>query len=432
MFSYSRDLYIHFRMIIIKISKFLIRDVCLEQSGSILILVATTLPLMVGFVALSVDIGLRLVQLEMLQSSADAAAYNGAMAIAYLRNSPNQSYSPSACANEVASVENKLKSINVYSSLVTTTTGCGVGSNYVTVNMKVSGQYQFLNAAISILNKTSSSNVLTTQATSVARITTSNNTYCMLALNPTQADAVYIGGNTTIDSTGCGIAVNSTNDSALHTNGSSSVIKTSISDAGGYTYTGNPPGFTLSYAQPVQDPYAVNGARTAISNFPTSGATNYTAGTSGPGHYTSFTVNNNASINLSPGTYYFDDANIGNNSTITGSDVTIIFSASASFKNIAGSTQFKLSAPITGQYEGIAMASLSKSALNFQGISGFSGALYFPNSAVSYTGNTNPTCIQLVADTIAWNGNTTLNNDLTSCPQFSNNQIVRTVVQLIR
>lgn len=406
-----------------------------EEEGAILLLTSLVLPLMIGFAALSVEIGLRLVQLEMLQSSADAAAYNGAMSIAYLKNTPRASYTPSVCNNEIDSISNKLRSINIFSDLTTNVTGCADGSSYVKVTMGITSQYKFLNAASGLLNNTFSSNNLTTQVTSVARITSSKNTYCMLALNQSAPSGFYVGGNTTITSTGCGVAVNSTNSSALQTNGSSAVIKTSISAAGGYTYTGNPPGFTLSYAQPVQDPYRTNGSNEALANYPTTGGSNFIAGTSGPGHYTSFTVGNNQPVTLSSGTYYFDDANIGNNAIITGSGVTIIFSNSANFNNIAGSTTFNLTAPSSGQYQGIAMASLSSSSgngLNFRGTTGFSGSLYFPNATVTFRGNTNPTCIQLIADKIQFNGSATLNNDLSTCPQFSNNQIVRTVVQLIR
>ena len=75
----------------------------------------------------------------------------------------------------------------------------------------------------------------------------------------------------------------------------------------------------------------------------------------------------------------------------------------------------------------ISIASLSNSALNFLGGTTFAGSIYVPNSDVTMSGNSSSQCMQIIANTIKFTGNLTVND---SCPNLTK-QIIGGTATLI-
>ena len=86
-----------------------------------------------------------------------------------------------------------------------------------------------------------------------------------------------------------------------------------------------------------------------------------------------------------------------------------------------GNATVTLSAPTLGTYSGMLFygdraGTAAQSTFNGTANSLLTGAIYFPRQQVNYLGNFSGLngCTQVVADTIQWSGNSTINQDCTS------------------
>ena len=108
------------------------------------------------------------------------------------------------------------------------------------------------------------------------------------------------------------------------------------------------------------------------------------------------------------------------NANVSGDGVTI-YLAGSSRVSMNGNATVSLSAPTSGTYSGVLMygdrtSTGGQSTFNGTAASLLTGALYFPKQQVNYLGNFSGQngCTQVVADTIQWSGNSTINQDCTS------------------
>ena len=200
----------------------------------------------------------------------------------------------------------------------------------------------------------------------------------------------------------------------------------------------------LTYARPVVDPYLRNTSLQSAmtTNYPQSTPTTVnkkdTALPASPNNH--YSLLPSTSLTLKPGVYYFDNIDTASGSpVITGDGVTLIFSPNIKFPtnlptfNITPPLPPKdISDPNTCPFCGISIASKSSMPFKLTGGELFTGSVYLPNSAVTYTGNTKETCLQLVSDTIDFTGNSTLTNDISKCPFYQNQLIKQTVVDLVQ
>jgi hypothetical protein len=144
------------------------------------------------------------------------------------------------------------------------------------------------------------------------------------------------------------------------------------------------------------------------------------------GCYNSFKLSGNSSYTMDPGVYYLNatDFDIGGGISLTGTDVTIILTGSSpgSIKT-NGNSVIKLTAPTTGSYEkmlfiqsGAATAD-NTNEINGNNTSSYDGAMYFPKGNVSFTGSSGSMtkCAMVMAYTLAFNGNTNLQNNTAGC-----------------
>jgi Flp pilus assembly protein TadG len=409
-----------------------------NDRGAILILFAFFLPILLGFIALAVDVGLRHAKQQTMQIAADNAAFNGAVSISALTNQISRG---TVCANEVTATARTLGFVDGAGGVRVSQTGCSAG-DYVTVTITNTSPIPFINAFFNVLYGAVPSTVAkigAPSATAVARIADTNQA-CFLALGNQNGtnnlpQAVYMSGNTSVESENCGVADNSTNSCSLYASGSAQVDTSVIASGGICGNAKITTALDLKFARPTPDPFAHNSTLQAQmgSSYPSGKATKV-SGTSpislAPGHYD--TLPGKVDLNLSAGTYYFDT--VGNNAgTISGSEVTIIFPESVSFPNNAPT--FDISPPSSdpsSPYYGVSLASLSSNSLNLYGGNRFSGSMYLPNATVSFYGNTKPSCLQIIANKILLTGNSYVKNDIESCRFFINNQVHKVTPQLIR
>lgn len=127
--------------------------------------------------------------------------------------------------------------------------------------------------------------------------------------------------------------------------------------------------------------------------------------------YTNFNLAGAAQVVFAPGTYYINgDFTTGGGEKISGTGVTFVVSGAI---NIANSTTTTLSAPTLSGAPGVLFYVTGSSGVNIQGGSGSSiaGIIDAPNSAMTLANGTNTTTnMDIVANTLTMAGGATLNS----------------------
>jgi hypothetical protein len=250
----------------------------------------------------------------------------------------------------------------------------------------------------------------------VARITEGLPT-CVLALHPTAANAIQVGGSSSTTLSGCNVHSNSLARDSTYIHGNASVSTDCISSAGGVVTQSNANLALTSCvaiyenADVVPDPFAGLAPPSALVDRSASG------GTLQPGNY-SGDVTLHGTVHLEPGVYVIDgDFRINANANVTGTDVTL-FLRGDNVMHINGTANVNLSAPTTGDYANVlvfADPQASGAGPDEHTINGGSGVqldgvIYVPRGAVKINGNSNGagTCMPVVAQTVLITGTTTL------------------------
>ena len=375
-------------------------------SGNVAIIFALTLPVVVGGAGLGVETSYWYYSSLKLQAVADAAAYAGALEQVTGSDTPAivSAATLSATSNGFAT---STGTIEVFTP---PTSGPNVAKKAVEV--KVHQNVDRLFTAIF------SQDPVPEQARAVALITDASKA-CVLALNRSASKAALFSGSATTKLTGCSVMSNSIASDAIKLQGSASLDADCLISAGGVslsnvvkTVCASP----ITQALPAADPYAA---------LPTPQSTNTcqkdTLSTLQPGTYCNG-LNLKGNVTLSPGVYVIQsgDFTANSNAQISGDGVTI-YLAGSSRVSMNGTATVKLSAPTEGTYSGVLFygdrTNLGGSnKLNGTADSLLTGALYFPKQEVDYLGNFSGKggCTQVIADTIQWSGNSTVNQDCKS------------------
>ena len=297
-------------------------------------------------------------------------------------------------------------------------------------------------------------------------------TGCVVTLNKTASRALQNSGSGALTFTGCSLYDNSNASDALYQGGSGSISTQAAYVVGNSSGSITATDGIHTGMNPTNDPYAwvpspsapattgscgtggangqaldklfPNNSNTVTIN-PT-GCTTYGFGGSKDLHMTS-----SQTLNLCPGTYVFYGTSLrmdgqttinapptSNLSTLcpgnTSGGVTIIFSNSSGnspgIPNISAGATVNLTAPTSGTYKGVAMFqdrltctgtgnnnNGCNAALQGSGTQNITGAIYFPNSSLSYSGGASTggaQCTQLIADTINFTGGSTFNSNCSS------------------
>jgi len=394
-----------------------------QRRGFVLVTTVLSMAVLLAFLGLALDVGhLQLVKSRM-QSAADAAALGGAQQI----KMSGSSAGAAAAARSDASRNGFTNGVNG----VTVTVNTPPASGYSTGDS--TGVEVIVSDSVSALfMELVSSSSTTVQARAVAHQGSGTATLVTLdasaksSFSATNGATVKIGG---------GIVVNSSNAQAMTVSGGTSVTATAIGVTGGDSVSG---GSSVSPA-PVtgvaatRDPLAYVPAPTVGDCNHIGLALHWAAGTQQlyPGVYCNgISVGNGAVANFNAGTYILKGGGLTLNggTTNTGAGVTFYNTAGGGYSygaiSISNGASANFVAPTTGSLAGIlffqdrAIVGGAASSLTGGATVVLQGALYFPTTALTYSGGVAlPADYTLVvAKSVSLSGGVTLNNNFSSLP----------------
>ena len=390
-------------------------------NGFVLVNIALSATVLLAILGLAIDTGyLELVKTRM-QAAADAAAVGGV-----------QENKSNGAAN-VVSMARGDAALNGFTN--------GTNSVTVTVNHPpASGSYTSDSSAVEVIVSQSVAPffmqllnfaTVNVRARSVARQGSGTNE--LYALSSNAPGAFTATGGVTVSIAG-GVMVDSSSKTALVVSGGSHVTAASVAVVGNYTDP-TKSGSSLS-------PAATTGVAAAADPLayvpaPTVGActqTNYSIGNGksaalSQGVYCGgITINGGATVTMNSGTYILKGGGltVGNGATLTGNNVTLYNTQGGGYSyaaiSLLGGVVVKLSAPTTGSLAGIlffqdrSVVSALVNTFSNGSTSTFTGALYFPTTALSYSGGASGAYTIMVASTVSFSGGVTVKNDYSSLP----------------
>jgi hypothetical protein len=399
-----------------------------DESGQTLVLTACCMTLLMGFLALSIDVGILFRARRNMQIAADAAAVAGALDLKYNTTGQPASLKAAATASALAN---------------------GVtNSSYVTVNDPPLNGYHkstgFIEVIISQPTRTFFMGMFHMTSIPVAARAVAGsgaNNGCIWTLARSGAD-VSLTGSGAITAQNCDIYDDSGASNALTLTGSGSVSAKAIGIVGGYSKTGsgsitpNPP--TTGIA-PASDPLAglpVPSVSTATCTGSNTACNPSNTGSSSPaplspGTYTSISNTGSGTLTLSPGNYIISgnltntgsgklilgagNYSIGGNFSSTGSSALTLGSGfytvggnltltgsgamtgtgvtfyTQGTTAVTGSGNMDLTAPTSGTYSGVLFfqSRSDSNAMSLTGSGGdiVQGILYAPAAALNLTGS---------------------------------------------
>ncbi|RUU58903.1 pilus assembly protein TadG-related protein [Mesorhizobium sp. M2C.T.Ca.TU.002.02.1.1] len=379
------------------------RRLCESRGGNVATIFALTLPVVVGGAGLGVETSYWYYSSLKLQAIADAAAYAGAL----------EKIAGSDTAAITAAATSSAASNGLGGGTIVVNTPPTSGPNTAKKAVEVILNQNLDRMFTSIFTQTK----VPERARAVALITDASKA-CMEALNPSASQAALFSGSTSVKLTGCVIMANSIANDAIKVQGSAGVQADCLISAGGMVLN-NPPTMAckapITQALPAADPFASLPAPAASNP-----CQNDNKSTLKPGTYCSG-MSLSGNVTLDPGVYVVQgNLKINANANISGSGVTIFMSGSSTV-SMNGNATVTLSAPTSGTYSGVLFygdrtGTAAQSTFNGTANSLLTGAIYFPRQQVNYLGNFSGVngCTQVVADTIQWSGNSTINQDCSS------------------
>ncbi|TPK94516.1 MULTISPECIES: pilus assembly protein TadG-related protein [unclassified Mesorhizobium] len=392
-------------------SRLVSRRFCEGKGGNVATIFALTLPIVVGGAGLGVETSYWYYSSLRLQAAADASAYAGAL-------------------EKIAGSD----TATITAAATTSAASNGLGDGTIVVNTPPASGPNTAKKAVEVILNQDLDRIFTSiftqtkvpeRARAVALITDASKA-CDIALSLTASQALLFSGSTNAKKIGCVDMANSNASDAIKIQGSAAVQTDCLITVGGVVLN-NPPTMVckapITQALPASDPFASLPAPAATSPCRNVNG-NKTTQTLQAGTYCSG-MNLNGNIALSSGPYVVQ----GNLKINAGAVVTCatpcsgvtIFMSGSSTVSINGNATVTLSAPTSGTYSGVLFygdrtGTAAQSTFNGTANSLLTGAIYFPRQQVNYLGNFSGVngCTQVVADTIQWSGNSTINQDCSS------------------
>ena len=420
-----------------------------DNRGAAAVTIAFALTGLVGMAGLATEASNWYFVSRRMQSAADAAAFSAAVAL-----------SASDCTSSFGSTNNNCTAQG--KALASTAYNLTDGSNGVTISFHnppstgthTSNQYAVEAVISQAQTRMLSSLFMASNPTISARAVAVGNVSsgCVLALNRSNVVDLTNSGNTTMNLSSCSVYVNSDDPTAaLDMNGHVTINSSGVYVTGGISEgqgTINDGGNTHTNSPPINDPYANVPVPSTTTQCPkvtvgglstgSTGDVSLTGGTAslanptgtcvlnGPG---GLSLTGQSSLTLSPGVYIIDGSNgtaslnLGGQATLSGTGVTIVLTGSGSNyaqAQFAGGSTVTLTAPTSGSTKGLAIFQ-DRNAPQCTGTScnkmvggstqDITGAIYFPNQAVKFTGNSStggPTCTQLIGYELDFDGTSNL------------------------
>lgn len=388
------------------------------QGGAIAIIMALSLPVVIGFLGLGVEAGLWFHAKRGLQSAADAAALSGA----YERLAGNNSGIVTSAATQAAAVSGYSGGLDDTLTVNNPPVSGEFAGNTNAVEVVISREMRLLFTGMILENN------VTINAYAVAILTDGDDPFCVLSLDPNASGAVSIGGtaNVTLD---CGIASNSNAADAVEIFGNADVLAGNVQTNGNIDVSGSGDLETINgekeNAPRVNDPYAAipePPAGTCDFNN-TVRVQNNDVTTLTPGVYCGGIRISGGTADFAPGVYILKGGDlIINGGVTTGDDVFFYLTqkdGSYAEVDIAGNAAVTLSADPDGDrvgedYTGMLFmqdddATGTSSKFNGGSDMALAGVVYFPSQPLDFTGGGNTGgCTVLVGATVSFSGNSDL------------------------
>ena len=389
------------------------------ESGAIAIVMALSLPVVIGFLGLGVEAGLWFHAKRGLQSAADAAAISGA----YERLAGSSTNTAISAAAQAAATNGYDGSVGDSMVVNIPPLAGEFTGNSNAVEVIASRELQLLFS--SLLSERSS---ITINAYAVATLADGGDPFCVLSLDPTAPRAISIGGtaNVTLD---CGIASNSNAADAVAIFGNADVLAGNVHTNGQIDVSGSGDLETTDgekeNAPRVNDPYAaIPEPADAPCDFnnevkvQNNGSRTFT-----PGVYCGGIRINGGTADFAPGVYILKGGDLViNGGVTTGDDVFFFFTqknGTYAEVDIAGNATVTLSADPDGDrvgedYTGMLFmqdddATGTSSKFNGGSDMNLTGVVYFPSQPLDFTGGGNTGgCTVLVGATVTFSGNSDL------------------------
>ena len=396
------------------------------RRGTAMTILALSLPLLVGVMALTLDGGVLMIERRHAQSVADASSLAAAYSL-YNNYSKNKGLDSDGAAAKAARA---IASDNGYindgdTSTVTVNipplTGQFIGTaGYAEVNVQYN-QPRYFSALWG-------AGTMSVTARTVARGIASPSSPAILLLDPSMKASLNVTGNGGISATGGSIVVDSNNLQSGVLTGAGGASAPNINFYGSYSTSGSGQflGNVQSYIKPTPDPLSglpvPNPAiMTVQSNtqYKISAKGTYTLQ---PGLYKggiAISAPGPGLITLSPGIYYMQGGGFSNSGSLdmTGTGVMIYNAPQQNSDQVklTGSGNLTLSAPTSGTYKGITIYQdrTATAVVNVTGNGGMSlsGTIYSAKAEIDVTGNggTNVVGSQIIANNMKVTGNGPVN-----------------------
>ena len=365
----------------------LARQMLRARSGSVAIQLGLAMIVVLGMVGLGTEITFLMYKHRQMQSAADSAALGGATALSmgYPTDFVLEARAIAAAAGFVDGVGDVMVTVNRPPTI-----GPRVGDTsaveVIVSQPQTLGMVGLFRASVFDVG------------TRAVAVQGNWSLYCMLALDPTAASAIWIGENAIVTNPECGVAANSSSESALVLR-NNTAINGPVSVHGNWSLAGNAQlnGYPLIRHGPIiADPYAgvtlqpIPGCTTQPAQGLNGETFNFTAG-----HWCSgWNFQNNVTLNLAPGTYYIDQQLILKNNAVLNATggVTLVINGNYAI-DIANNAQINITAPSSGPYAGLAFFGLRdatptvKQTFSNNTILNIKGVVYFPNQIIEFNNN---------------------------------------------
>lgn len=401
-----------------------------DERGTIIIMLAIALPLIVGLLGLAIDTANWYYAERRVQTATDAAAISGAITLLQLKNDIDAEDASLDSANRNDFQPGNGRTLEYFSP-----PSSGPFTSDLSAVEIISTEAQSIYFADILYN---GSATVTTRAVATAKDIPG--VHCVLGLGTDIDGAVEFTGNADFDM-GCGTASNSQTDRSMEIWGNAKANAAPMTAAGDIALGGSAslePANQLLYTWnlAVEDPYGSEGLDLQVPNSPHNCTYNNLhidgmTTTLASGRYCGGLKITDSTVTFLAGEHIIDggDFDVSGTSTLLGDEVVFILTGSGSkyaTVKFAGGTTADLTAPTSGPYEGVVFfgdpAAPSYKGNNlisndFLGGSDMNivGAIYDPAREVVFTGGLglSGSCLQIVAFKVTLTGSGAINRD---CP----------------
>jgi hypothetical protein len=399
----------------------------LGNKGNVAIITALCLPVIVGGAAYGIEVGFWRYDQVRLQQAADAASYAAAV-VKRMHGASTTSDMLANAATAAAAAD-----------------GFVTGSDTITINAPSSATPSDPNSVEAVIHRTeppifttyircivanaqsgTCSNSMAIEKVSSTASYTDAGDACVLALSPGASKAADFAGNSSLTLSGCSVMSNSLAGNGFNIQGSADLSTPCVISAGGaslggtlnLTDTTDCPN-VKTHQPPIADPFASLPMPTPgpSQNLPANQAPQCGATYSG-----TVSIKGTSSQTCSPDQPIIINGgslSVNANANFSCAGCTFVFENGASL-SINGNAHLNLSAPTSGTYSGMLLvadrSNTSALTINGDATSSITGAIYAPDGSVSYNGNFAGVsgCTQVVAQTVAWSGNTSFADNCSS------------------